>query len=78
MNHASFVGEAGLQCKYHLFDNVALKFAYEMLWLQGVALAPGQIQETYTSSPATVSARAVNCSAGALFYGATVGVDYEF
>jgi hypothetical protein len=44
-NHAAFVGEAGLQLKYQVNTGLALKAGYKALWLDGVALAPGQIQE---------------------------------
>jgi hypothetical protein len=61
-----------------IIKNVSLKIDYEALWLQGVAVAAGQIQETYTSAPATVSALGVNCDSGVLFHGATVGLEYSF
>ena len=77
-NHAAFVGEAGLLGKYQIIESVVLKVGYKVLWLQGVALAPGQIQETYTSYPATVNTLGVNCDSGVLFYGATVGLEYSF
>ena len=48
-NHAAFASEASLQVKYQLTKGLALKAGYEALWLDGVALAPGQIQETYTA-----------------------------
>ena len=57
-NHAAFVSEAGLQLKYQLAKGLALKVGYEALWLDGVALAPGQIRETYMTAPPAVSARA--------------------
>ncbi len=80
-NHAAFVSEAGLQAKYQLAKGLALKVGYEALWLDGVALAPGQIRETYTTGPpAAVSARAlgVNCGSNVLFQGATVGLESSF
>jgi len=85
-NAAAFVGEADLQVKYQLAKGLALKVGYEALWLDGVALAPGQIRETYTTSPSPaspltpVSARAlgVNCSSNVLFQGATVGLESSF
>ena len=49
-NHAAFVSEAGLQLKYQVIEGLALKVGYEALWLDGVALAPGQIQETSSST----------------------------
>ena len=82
-NAAAFVGEADLQAKYQLAKGLALKVGYEALWLDGVALAPGQIRETYTTSPSLaspstpVTARAlgVNCGSNVLFQGATVGLE---
>jgi hypothetical protein len=77
-NHAAFVGETGLQCKYQVTKGLALKVGYEALWLAGVALAPGQIQETYTTSPDIVSALGVNSSSSVFFHGATAGLEYSF
>jgi hypothetical protein len=76
-NHAAFAGEAGLQVKYQLTKGLALKAGYEALWLDGVALAPGQIQETSTTQT-SVSALGVNCRSSALFQGGTVGLEYSF
>lgn len=77
-DHAAFVGEAGLQCKYQIIRGLALKAGYEALWIEGVALAPGQIQETYTTSPDIVSALGVNSGSNVLFHGATAGLEYSF
>ncbi|MCX5656740.1 MAG: Lpg1974 family pore-forming outer membrane protein [Candidatus Omnitrophica bacterium] len=78
-NHAAFVGEAGLQCKYQVTSRLTLKLGYEALWLDGVALAPGQIQETYsTFAPVTVTARGVNSDSNVLFQGATAGLEFSF
>ena len=79
-NHAAFVGETGLQCKYQVTKGLLLKAGYEAIWLQGVALAPGQIQETCTTSlqPVTVQALGVNCNSGVFYHGATAGLEYSF
>jgi len=76
-NHAAFVGEIGLQCKYQVSQRLALKAGYEALWLEGVALAPGQIQETYLTPPAAVNALGVKTS-GVFFHGATAGLECSF
>jgi hypothetical protein len=76
-NRAAFVGEAALQLKYQFTEGLALKAGYEALWLDGVALAPGQIQETHTT-PTTVTALGVNCGSGALFQGVTAGLEFSF
>ena len=77
-NHAAFVGEAGLEVKYQVSDGLTLKAGYEVLWLEGVALAAGQIQETLTSRPATVGALGVNSGSAVLFHGVTAGLEYSF
>ena len=77
-DHAAFVGEAGLQCKYQFAKGLALKLGYEALWLDGVALAPGQIQKTYETGPASVTALGVNCDSGVLLHGGTAGLEYSF
>ena len=78
-NHAAFVGETGLQCKYQLAKGLLLSAGYEAIWLQGVALAPGQIQETYTTLlPVHVRALGVNCDSGVFYHGATAGLEYSF
>ena len=78
-NHAAFVGETGLQCKYQVTKGLFLKAGYEAIWLQGVALAPGQVQETYvTVQPMAVQALGVNCNSGVFYHGATAGLEYSF
>ncbi len=79
-NHAAFASEANVQVKYQLTKGLALKAGYEALWLDGDALAPGQIQETYTAftTPPNVRALGVNCGSSVLFYGATAGLEYSF
>ena len=46
-DHLAFLGEIGVQCKYQVMPRLSLKAGYEAIWLEGVALAPGQIAETY-------------------------------
>ena len=76
-NHAAFVGEAGLKLKYQVIERMAVKIGYKALWFAGVALAPGQIQETSTA-PSSLYALGVNCGSNVLFQGATVGLEYSF
>ena len=44
-NHAAFVGETGLQCKYQVAKGLLLRAGYEAIWLQGVALAPDRFRK---------------------------------
>ena len=73
-NHPAFVGEVGLQCKYQITSRIALKLSYEALGVIGVALAPGQIQETYSARTA-VHALGVNSNSNVLFHGVAAGLD---
>ena len=78
-NHAAFVGETGLQCKYQVTKGLLLRAGYEAIWLQGVALAPGQIQETCTTVFASNCASlGINCNSGVFYHGATAGLEYSF
>jgi hypothetical protein len=77
-DHAAFVGEAGLQGKYQFAMGLAVKLGYQALWLYGVALAPGQIQETYETGPASMAVHGVNSNAGVLLHGVTAGLQYSF
>jgi len=77
-DHAAFVGEAGLQCKYQFPVGLALKVGYQAFWLNGVALAPGQIQKTYETGPASMTVHGVNCNSGVLFHGVNAGLEYSF
>lgn len=78
-NHAAFVGETGLQCKYRVTPRLSLQAAYQAIWLQGVALAPGQIAETYSHyHPIYIEALGVNCNSSVFFHGATAGLEYAF
>jgi hypothetical protein len=78
-NHAAFAGETGLQCKYQVTKRLLLRAGYEAIWLEGVALAPGQIQVTYiTLLPMSAQALGVNCNSGVFYHGATAGLEYSF
>jgi hypothetical protein len=82
-NHLAFLGELGVQCKYRVTQRLSLKAGYEAIWLQGVALAPAQIAETYSHyaklpQDIYVQALGINCSSGVFYHGATAGLEYSF
>ena len=81
-NHAAFLGEMGLQCKCQVTDRLLLKAGYEALWLQGVALAPGQIPQTLSHvTPVTdvyVQALGIDSGSGVFYHGATAGLEISF
>lgn len=74
---AAFVGEGGVTARYQLGGGVALRLGYEAMWLAGIALAPSQIDKTY-STQTTVTSLGVDARGTTLFQGLTVGLDYTF
>jgi hypothetical protein len=81
-DHAAFLGQVGLRCKYQVTERLLLKAGYEALWLEGVALAPAQISRTMSHGvPVTdvyVQSLGVDSSSGAFFHGATAGLEFAF
>ncbi len=71
------VSEAGLQLKYRVNSGLSLRAGYDVLRLVGVALAPGQINETYAAR-SDVHALGINRGSNVLFQGATFGLEYTF
>jgi Putative beta barrel porin-7 (BBP7) len=80
-NHTAFVGETGLQCNYQVSKRLLLKAGYELIWLNGVALAPEQVEETYATTrwvDSSVQALGINSNSGVFYHGATAGLEYSF
>ena len=78
-NRAAWVGDAMIQLKYLITNGLSIKVGYELLWLNKVALAPGQISQTYSGqNPTSVTATGVNTGSSVLFQGGTVGLEYAF
>ncbi len=67
----AFLCELGLIGSYHFSQHVALRGGYQVMWIEGVALAPGQIPVTNL-----VAGTADIATSGGLFYhGATAGLE---
>ena len=78
-NQVAYSGEGIFQLKYLIADGLAIKMGYQLLWLDRVALAPGQIPYVLSGSdPTSVTARGVNTGSNILFQGGTVGMEYLF
>ena len=79
-NHAAFLGEIDLECRYQVSPRLSLKLAYQALWLEGVALAPGQIQETHchVTVPVYVQALGIDSRFGVAYQGVAAGIEYAF
>jgi hypothetical protein len=76
-NGTAFVSDASLQLRYLVIKGLSLKAGYEALWLVGVALASGQIDQTY-AAPSGVRALGINHGSKVLFQGVTFGLEYSF
>jgi hypothetical protein len=71
---ASFLGEIGLLASYHITPHMALRGGYQVLWLEGVALAPRQIPVTSLGA----GTAAVDTSGGIFFQGANAGFEISW
>ncbi|MCA9247618.1 MAG: hypothetical protein KDA42_10895 [Planctomycetales bacterium] len=67
----AFVGEAALHLAIFLSDRVSLRGGYHVLWADGVALAPNQLDFTDTA----LSGRAIDMESTLFLHGATGGVE---
>jgi hypothetical protein len=67
---AAFVGELNLSLNYRLTDVWSVRGGYNVLWIEGVALAPDQLD--FTRVPA--SGTDLNVNGGVFAHGAHVGV----
>jgi hypothetical protein len=78
-NRAAWVVDTTIQLKYLITNDLSIKLGYNLLWLDKVALAPGQISQTYSGqSPTSLTATGVNTGSNVLFQGGTVGLEYSF
>ncbi|MHB8974480.1 MAG: hypothetical protein ACYC3X_26815 [Pirellulaceae bacterium] len=82
-DHVAFVGEVGVRCKCQVTQQLSLRAGYEAIWLQRVALAPGQIPETvahgsHLPQEIYLQPLGVNCGSGVFYHGATAGLEYSF
>jgi hypothetical protein len=71
-SHASFLGEISLEGSYQITKHAALRGGYQVMWIEGVALATRQIPATDLGT----GAAAVNSTGGVFYHGATAGVEF--
>jgi hypothetical protein len=75
----AFAGEGRVELRYLVAAGLSVKLGYEAIWLDRVALAPGQISRTYSgANPTSETAAGVNASSNVLYHGATLGLAYSF
>ena len=81
-NDVAFIGEVGLTGQYQLYRNLAVFAGYQLLWLDGVATASGQIKSTpdvfpYLPLPASIPRFGINSNSDVFYQGFNVGVEFR-
>jgi hypothetical protein len=71
-SHAAFVGEIDLSGFYRLTDNWSVKAGYNVMWIEGLALAADQLDFNFATSP---SGNLLNANGGLFLHGANVGLE---
>jgi hypothetical protein len=69
-SNVAFVGDVGLSVGRRITDRLSARLSYMVLWIDGVALAPEQME---VSSPGIGG---LNNSGGVLYHGGFAGVEY--
>lgn len=67
----AFVGEAGVNLSVTVRRGLCIVGGYNMVWIEGVALAPNQLD--FTDTP--TSSQFVDTDGGVLFHGANAGIE---
>jgi hypothetical protein len=65
----AFLGEIGVVGVYQWTDSIALRGGYQLLWLDGVALAPDQVTATRI-----LTQNGINTTGDAFYHGALMGI----
>ena len=72
-SRAAFIGELGLIGTYRCTDYLKLRAGYELMWVEGLALAPDQVTTANFAGPSTVSNHG-----GVFLHGAVMGLEYRW
>jgi hypothetical protein len=71
-SNTAFVGELNLSGIYRLTDVWSLKAGYSAIWIEDLALAPGQLDFNFATSP---SGDQLHAGAGLLVHGVNLGIE---
>jgi hypothetical protein len=69
--NVAFVGELNLTGIYQLNETWGLRAGYNLMWIEGVALAPAQLDYTFLSTSGT----GLNTGGGLFLHGVNVGLE---
>ena len=73
-SHASFLGEVGLMASQRINEHAVLRFGYEAMWIDGVALGPRQIPSTDLGA----GTADIETGGGVFFHGANLGLEFTW
>jgi len=73
-DRVAFLGELGISVLYQLTDRLSLRGGYNLFWIEGIALAPDQLD---FSVPSPGSGTAIDSDGGAFLHGAHVGFEWR-
>jgi hypothetical protein len=71
-NYAAFEGELNLSGIYRLSNAWSVKAGYSVIWIEGLALAPDQLDFNFSTSP---SGNQLSAAGGLFLHGANVGLE---
>ena len=79
----AFLGEIGVMTKWRITDRMVFRLGYQLMWLQGVALAPSQIPVSsltgnWDRRSLDGNATSVSGNSTVFFHGSTAGVEVRF
>lgn len=77
-NHTAFLSEMSLQAKYQATKHLTLRIGYQLMWLEGLALAPAQIEQTNFLDNPDPPHTGIDSHGGVWYHGATAGFEYSF
>ena len=73
MGQVSFVGEIGLTGVYQWTDHIAFRGGYQVLWVEGIAVASDQL-----TAVDVLSASGINTDGGIFYHGALASIDFTW
>jgi hypothetical protein len=74
-SRVSFVGELGLSLTYKVSDRLSLRGGYNVMWIEGIALAADQLDFDVLAG---TWGTALRDSGGVFLHGASVGLEARF
>ena len=72
--NVSFVGEIGLNAIYKISEHWALRGGYTLIWVDGLALAPNQLDYTFNATSGTP----LNHGGNLLLQAVSTGVEFHW